>query len=426
MKQISVAFWNLQNLFGTNLNEIASDLKFTPELGWNEDVLDKKLENLAKVIRLLGEKTQNASSTTARADIGNGPDLLGVCEVENINLANRLIDKIGRSDYKVAEYKDSPDLRGIDTCLIYSTDVFECIDTKSYNINLRYPTRDIFEADLVLKINQSDLKVLVNHWPSRKGKSELCDPNDTEFSRCMVAESCGKIVDEILKIPKGELYTYPNEIFRFTDGKNNNNSSLYLDKLEQRANSNILLMGDFNDEPFDKSIVRYLNATPDVKLLKNWKELFEINKKVDSKFSKNYKQFYLEYKPYLFNCMWDKIGHEGTLYFWVNNSLELLDQFIISKGLLFGNQKLKLNSDSIRIYKSGLTMAENLPNKFDAFDIEKLHPVESVSPMEFCYQKYFQDSKKERKDDKKSIPLCREPNTGYSDHFPIQCSIDIV
>lgn len=48
MQQISVAFWNLQNLFGIEANEVASDLEFTPEQGWNEDVLTKKWKNLYK------------------------------------------------------------------------------------------------------------------------------------------------------------------------------------------------------------------------------------------------------------------------------------------------------------------------------------------------------------------------------------------
>lgn len=149
MNQVSVAFWNLQNLFGTDLNEIASDLEFTPQQGWNEDILDKKLENLAKVINSLGRKSNSNSNSNSNSsthmDLRGGPDLLGLCEVENANLAKRLIDKIGRSDYEVAEYQDSSDIRGIDTCLIYSKDIFECSNTKAYNVNLRYPTRDIFE-----------------------------------------------------------------------------------------------------------------------------------------------------------------------------------------------------------------------------------------------------------------------------------------
>jgi hypothetical protein len=57
----------------------------------------------------------------------------------------------------------------------------------------------------------------------------------------------------------------------------------------------------------------------------------------------------------------------------------------------------------------------------------KLHPVERDSPMEFCYQKYYHDSNtKEWKEDRKSIPVGRKRNIGYSDHFPIQCLLDIV
>lgn len=56
----------------------------------------------------------------------------------------------------------------------------------------------------------------------------------------------------------------------------------------------------------------------------------------------------------------------------------------------------------------------------------KLHPVERDSPMEFCYQKYYRLKYKEWKEDRKSISVGRKRNTGYSDHFSIQCLLDIV
>ena len=34
-------------------------------------------------------------------------------------------------------------------------------------------------------------------------------------------------------------------------------------------------MGDFNDNPFDRSILNYLRATPDKRKLMNWGEIFE-------------------------------------------------------------------------------------------------------------------------------------------------------
>ena len=48
---IKVAFWNVGNLFDIEKNEIATDFEFTPERGWTKDVRDRKLNNLAKVIK---------------------------------------------------------------------------------------------------------------------------------------------------------------------------------------------------------------------------------------------------------------------------------------------------------------------------------------------------------------------------------------
>ena len=53
MPDLRVAFWNLQNLFDTKASELATDLEFTPAEGWTEDVLAKKLKNLAQVIGLM-------------------------------------------------------------------------------------------------------------------------------------------------------------------------------------------------------------------------------------------------------------------------------------------------------------------------------------------------------------------------------------
>jgi len=50
--------------------------------------LIKKLENLAQVIKMLNN--------------GHGPDLLGICEVQNQQITQKLLDKIGRDDYEIA------------------------------------------------------------------------------------------------------------------------------------------------------------------------------------------------------------------------------------------------------------------------------------------------------------------------------------
>jgi hypothetical protein len=59
---------------------------------------------------------------------GHGPDLMGICEVENEHITQRLLEKIGRDDYQIAQFNDGPDIIGIDTSLIYSEKIFKFIN----------------------------------------------------------------------------------------------------------------------------------------------------------------------------------------------------------------------------------------------------------------------------------------------------------
>ena len=191
MSHLKVAFWNLPNLFDTVVSDIAADLEFTPDKGWDEVAFSNKVANLAAVICSMYE--------------GSGPDLLGICEIENRRVANKLLQEIGRDDYKLA-HVESPDIRGIDTSLIYSDALFELIEEpKAHLVHLRYPTRDIFQVNLRLLENGAELMVLVNHWPSRwRGIYE------TEPYRITVASYCGQIIDGILKFPREEFLAMPD------------------------------------------------------------------------------------------------------------------------------------------------------------------------------------------------------------------------
>ena len=415
---INVAFWNLGNLFDIQPNEISSDLEFTPNKGWNEKVRDIKIQNLTNIIK-----------TT----FDNGPDLIGICEIENVSLAKKLIDELkkllGRDDYQIAgtnvdgklkPYHKGPDLRGIDTCLIYSNKIFEQIDGRGYMVNFRFPTRDIFYAKLRVLKNNTKLNVLVNHWPSRRGRDDYSELMDTEYSRYMTAEHCGKIVDSILKYPKMEIEKFPNNFYSTHEGKT------VLEKLEERWNINILVMGDFNDEPFDKSIMKYLYATPDKNLLRKWKRIFRLAKEDFKSRDKTYKQIYLEQPSVLFNCMWN-LYPNGSLYFRKTNSFNLFDQFIISRGLLVGEQGLKMNLNSINIYTQGMTLGENLSeSRFEQEDTydERLIPFEfKQRPMAFEFDRNKNDINNSTIQENET--KLRQPS-GYSDHFPITCKIDIL
>ena len=95
---------------------------------------------------------------------------------------------------------------------------------------------------------------------------------------------------------------------------------------------------------------------------------------------------------------------------------------------------MKFRTNSIKIYYQGLRLVDNLsPDKFDDnineyyyLDRTKIHPSLKNNPMEFAYQKkYYNENSKQYEDDK-SLPKGREKNTGYSDHFPIMCIVDLL
>lgn len=353
MSKIRVSFWNLQNLFDTTASEIAADLGFTPENGWNDAVYQKKIANLAEVINLMHH--------------GELPDLLGICEIENREVVLELIQHLNRDDYALA-HVESPDIRGIDTSLIYSQDVFELVgEPLGHLVHLRYPTRDIFEVPLRVKENQAELTVFVNHWPSRRS-----GVYETEPFRLTVASYCGTLVDKHLKIGREEFLALPD-------------TAESLDLLNQRWNQNILLMGDFNDEPFSRSMLEYLQASRDTDHLEE-----SIRKSAGKALPSL--ESYLGKQAFLFNCMWPLLGRteKGTYYHPpATNTMQILDQFIISRGLYFGLQGLKLDIGSVEVFQPStmLSGAKKRPKKF-----------------EFNQAGIVSD--------------------GYSDHFPIQAIIE--
>ena len=192
-----------------------------------------------------------------------------------------------------------------------------------------------------------------------------------KFSRCMIAENCGRIIDDLLKIPFEEIKYLPHEIL---------SDKSYVDTINTRWNKNVLLMGDFNDDPFDKSISKFLRTKNDKEVFVESNESFEIFRNTDR--DKTDKQHYLECTPHLFNCMWNLSGF--SYYHWRNNSTNFFGQFMISRGLLLGVQKLKMNPEKVRVFNEGLTIGEDLSDDyFVSMNPEKYHPAQKGIPTTF-------------------------------------------
>lgn len=204
-EDLVIASWNVENLFDLEDDpNVEYDEDFTPQSPkkWTKERLDIKLNNLAKVI--------------SKMDEGRGPDVLGLCEVENRKVVEMLVEKLaplGRK-YEIV-HKDSPSDRGIDTALIYDANVLGLTDSKFHFVDAN-KTRDILEARL--KRDNAEIFVFVNHWPSRR--------ND-ESERFKAAEVLRNRLDEILAAD---------------------------------PTADIVMIGDFNDEPDNIAIKDRLRA----------------------------------------------------------------------------------------------------------------------------------------------------------------------
>jgi hypothetical protein len=357
MPTIKVASWNLQNLFDTTASDIATDLEFTPENGWDDQALDRKLANLAEIIRAMHG--------------GQGPQLLGVCEVETKELLEQLVERTGLPNLRVA-HAESPDIRGIDTSLIYSGDVFELAgEPVGHMIHLRFPTRDVFEVPLRVKANGALLTVFVNHWPSRRRGQYESEP-----LRIAVAEHCGRLVQRVLKFSRADYQAMPD-------------TPATLGALNARFDANVLLMGDFNDEPYSRSILDYLLASRDVDHVEEPIKRAS-SRDVPARSNTPTVRAYLERDAYLFNCMWPTVGQSdtGSLHFGEGtNTMNLLDQFMVSRGLRFGLSGLRMKLDAVRVFRAPAMATRG-----------KQRP----------------------------IPFDKQTRKGYSDHFPIEAEIELV
>jgi predicted extracellular nuclease len=210
-KKFCVAFYNVENLYDIENDDKINDEDFLPDgkQKWTKERYEKKLKDLAKVIQEIGDK--------------DGPEILGVCEIENKKVLEDLTSQadLKKHDYGIAHF-DSPDKRGIDVALLYKKAFFELIKTEKFEVILPgdKPTRDVLLVSG--KTKGKEINFIVNHFPSRREGEEESEPN-----RLAAGKVTRQIIDKLLA---------------------------------ENPNANIIVMGDYNDEPTNNSIVEEIRA----------------------------------------------------------------------------------------------------------------------------------------------------------------------
>ena len=281
-----VVFYNVENLFDTLDEPDKEDDEFTPEglRRWTSYRYYQKLNNLAKVISAIGE--------------WEIPALIGMCEIENEKVIN---DLTRYSPLKKMQYRyvltSSEDARGIDVALLYQRDRFKLLQQN--NIHLSFPnnpqkkTRDILHVSGEI-ISGDTLDVFVCHFPSRRGGEFESEPDRT-YAASVVREN----VDSLIAV---------------------------------RENANILIMGDFNDEPSNKSISQTLNA-----------------KKISSEINKE--DLYNLFLPI------EKSSKIGSYKF--RDQWNFLDQIIVSGNLLKTTNPFHVQAETAAIFQAEFLFVED-------------------------------------------------------------------
>ncbi len=214
----TIAFYNVENLFDTVNDSLTFDDDRTPEGkdSWTIQRYRYKLDQISKVILEIGNETT-----------GNSPDIVGLCEIENKQVVEDLINSTNLSakDYGIVHF-DSPDERGIDVALLYKKSIFIPDAFKSHRLLLSNSEgfRDYTRDQLVVGgyLEDEYFYFIVNHWPSRSGGAARSKPN-----RLAAAKLNKKIIDSI----------------QYDD-----------------RNAKIISMGDFNDDAIDDSFKKILKT----------------------------------------------------------------------------------------------------------------------------------------------------------------------
>ena len=273
-----VMSYNVENLFDTVNAPDFRDEDFTPGgvKNWTWERYKKKLDDLKEVLLSVPGKEM--------------PALIGLAEVENRSVLEDLVSTRGlrRARYAII-HEDGLDPRGIECALLYRPDVFK------YKAHEYIPVVDPTNPDYLYRgilhvegtaVDGSSLHLFMNHWKSRSGGTKK-----TEKQRMFTAISLRKKLDILLA--------------RGTDHK-------------------VIIMGDFNDEPTNSSIINGLSAS---------------GKRKNINFGEHYNLFY------------DKHNSENLGTYNYKGTWNMLDQCIISYNLLNQSKGLTTTYDGGQILK---------------------------------------------------------------------------
>ncbi|MDR2557117.1 MAG: endonuclease/exonuclease/phosphatase family protein [Bacteroidales bacterium] len=314
VKVYPIGFYNLENLYHPLSTDSLRDKEFSPKGSnrWTMDKYEKKLGNMAFTLNEIAKEF-------------GGLVAVGVSEVGNRTVLDDLVatEPLKDKNWSIVHY-ESPDWRGVDVGLLYNALYFEYLSSTTYPFpyekglsqkvtDSSFKTRDVLLVNGLVAGER--VSIIVNHWPSRRGDKSV-------VSRELAASVVKHIYDSLINAD---------------------------------ASIHVIIMGDLNDDPTDKSCVNVLEAK-------------ENQGDVPS--------------GGLFNTMWEKYTKGiGSLCY--QGKWNLFDQIIISQNLLGSDYS------SLKFYKAEIFNRDFLIQKTGKY---KGYPLRTFSGGHF--------------------------QNGFSDHFP--------
>ncbi len=305
-----VGFYNLENLFDTIHDYGKNDYEYLPDgtNKWGTLKYTNKLKNMATVL--------NEMATDV---IPVGMAAVGVSEVENSRVLEDLVNHeiLAPRGWDFVHI-EGPDKRGVDCALLYNPQLFKPVNSKlapytTEDNDTTYKTRGFLIVSG--EMGGELVHIIVNHWPSRYASSPA-------------RERAGVLVRDL----KDSL-------------------------LAEMPESRVIIMGDMNDDPDDKSLKTCLGALRNKDDVENATDLY--NPWWDILRRRGHGTLKYRGKWNLF----DQVILSGNL---VNNdrsTLELYKTEIFSRNYLF-QQEGRYKGNTLRTHAGGVWLngySDHLP-----------------------------------------------------------------
>lgn len=232
-QQINIGFYNCENLYDTIDNTLTWDEDFTlkGDKHYTGKMYAEKLEHIAEVFK---EMSLQYPPYGAMA--------IGLAEIENDTVLNDLIvqKSIQHLHYHFIHF-DSKDRRGVDVAFLYNPSLLQIARAEPIFVAIpsgtkqSHTTRDILHVEAFL--GGEKIHFFINHWPSRLGGSEASFP-----ARAAAAAVLRKRIASIQS---------------------------------RDSAAKIIVMGDFNDNPSDRSIKEQLIGDSSVRLFNTFEKQWQ-------------------------------------------------------------------------------------------------------------------------------------------------------